>query len=331
MPVPQSFPAAGSTTTNMGVPSTAGPTTAPGPLPPNTATAQTTLPVPGATPSPYAPPTTVAWAVPPPVAQQMYAVNAAAAHAAAAAAAVSQQHHHMAPVPIGAPTATIAAAAGIGPNITATIQQQTNPAIPNGATLLTNTLPPQQTTAAASSSSSVQARPTFVNAKQYKRILKRREARAKLEEYHKRKRAKQQQQQQQHNQHHHQPSSSSSGSLSSQPQPSSSSLSSPHDGTADSGSASRKPYQHESRHRHAMKRPRGPGGRFLTKAELVEYYKKHPDEDPKNVGKHFSSSPRGPATTNTIRNVSAAATTHGSRDLQENPAKRMKTDLVVDV
>ncbi|KAJ2678975.1 Transcriptional activator [Coemansia spiralis] len=67
--------------------------------------------------------------------------------------------------------------------------------------------------------------PIFVNAKQYHRIMKRREARARLAAEHRL-------------------------------------------------ATKRRPYLHESRHRHAMRRPRGPGGRFLTSAEIAELERK---------------------------------------------------------
>jgi CCAAT-binding transcription factor (CBF-B/NF-YA) subunit B len=81
-----------------------------------------------------------------------------------------------------------------------------------------------------------QQTPTYVNAKQYNRILKRRQTRSILDDYYQRQILQRRRRNQEQS------------------------------------------YQHESRHRHAMKRPRDAHGRFLTGKALLDYYQQHPEE-----------------------------------------------------
>ncbi|KAJ2064545.1 Transcriptional activator [Coemansia sp. S146] len=110
------------------------------------------------------------------------------------------------------------------------------------------------------------AHPVYVNAKQYHRIMKRREARARLAAEHRL-------------------------------------------------NAKRRPYLHESRHRHAMRRPRGPGGRFLTAAEIAELEQKG-ELPPMSVttppANRHSSKPYDRDNSHTKRNPSSASDSDAS-------------------
>lgn len=219
------------------------------------------------------------------VAGQHGSGTVASTSAPALATPIPSPAHGLPPIPyMMIPTAVPAAAPGGSATPSVTMQQQMFAASAAAAAAAAvaaqtgpSTIPPGTAAAAPPQGTVVQAqpppaqqRPTFVNAKQYRRILKRREARARLEEYYRQKRLAAAQAE----------AEGRRDGKALKPAHRADAANSSAAGMGVPGIAGRKPYLHESRHRHAMKRPRGPGGRFLTKAELVEYYKKHPEQDP---------------------------------------------------
>ena len=115
----------------------------------------------------------------------------------------------------------------------------------------------------------IKTQPTYVNAKQYARILKRRQVRQIVEDYLAKKNIKSCSGiSLDRRSVNTRDDASTNGSSKRKRQNMNGEATSSANMNGD-GDGNRRSYMHESRHKHAMKRPRGPGGRFLTKVGMV--------------------------------------------------------------